>query len=289
MADVNAGRGVPSWAAGLVSVLSRDRPSVVTLSSLAGYIAELGLDRKPDRVARDLQQLGWLASLHLKGAWAFVPAGESPSDDRHLDLLGWHERDPGAVFALAGEATAWHLGYLPRRFVGTVAVWLPPGDRAPHGLRRFVSEVRIGWPVTSADELGPSSRLLHRKGLDLTGWSAGLPALGPDALLVQLAVRPGSFRTWGDLISRLDVLAADCDPERIITLLDGQSSSAWQRAAYLLDCGDSSEAARHVLDHRPLRRLTAAPLGDGPEVVWSGEFGVNDRLVAPLQRLLGKA
>ena len=107
----------------------------------------------------------------------------------------------------------------------------------PHGLRPHISVVRINWLVEDARRLRPTPRLLRKKGLDLTAWAAGLPALGPDALVVQLAARPGSFRTWADLIGQLDVLATDCDLEQLAKLLANQSASAWQRAAYLLARG----------------------------------------------------
>ncbi len=290
MAENRIDRPVPPWAAGLVSRLSRDRPAVVTRADLAGYLAELESDRSVDRVASDLQQLGWLSTLHLKGSWAFVPAGESRSTDPYLDLRGWQARDPDAVFALAGEAAAWHLGYLPRRFDGAIAIWLPPGERVPHGLRRQVSVVRIGWGAGDARRLGPSTKLLRRKGLDLVGWASGLPALGPEALLVQLANRPSSFRSWADLVGRIDVLADDCELGRLADLLDGLSASTWQRAGYLLECGGHHDDGIGLLDNRPHHgRMPVVQLGDGPIGVWSNEFKVNDCLVAPLQRDLGKA
>jgi len=71
-------------------------------------------------------------------------------------------------------------------------VWLPSNERVPHGLRSYVSLVRIGWEGDQASEFAPNSRLLRRKGLDLTNWAAGLPAFGPEALVVQLAARPAS-------------------------------------------------------------------------------------------------
>lgn len=282
-------RPVPRWAAGLVAMLSRDRPAVVTRGQVASYLKELGSPRAVEQTLRDLQQLGWLASLHLKGVWAFVPVGESRVADPYQDLRAWRAREPDALFALAGEAAAWHLGYLPRRFDGPLALWLPKRTRAPHGLRPYISIVRIAWRVEDVRLLGPSPRLLRQKGLDLTAWSGGLPAIGPDALLVQLAARPGSFRAWPDLIGQLDVLAAECDLARLAELLQGQSASAWQRAAYLLDRGGRSDHGLALLARRPTRNMPAVPLGAGPRVVWSKAFRVNDRLIAPLQQILGKA
>ena len=284
-----ADRAVPRWAAGLVAVMSRDRPTVITRALLADYLAEVGADRPVGRTARDLQQLGWLATLHLKGVWAFVPAGESEPTDPYMDLRAWRARDDDAIFALAGEAAAWHLGYLPRRFTGSTAVWIPVGARIPHGLRPYVSVTRLGWARDIAPKLGPTKRFLRDRGLDLTGWAGGLPALGPDALLVQLATRPSSFRTWADLIAQLDLLIADCDLERVVDLMSGFSSSAWQRAAYLFDRGGATGSAERLLAQRPDGAMSAAQFGDGPSASWSSKFSINDRLIAPLQRQLGKS
>ncbi|MBK7018820.1 MAG: hypothetical protein IPQ14_02360 [Candidatus Microthrix sp.] len=284
-----ASRSIPGWAADLIAVLSRDRPAVVTRQDLAGRLEELGVGRDLERTARDLQQLGWFASLHLKGVWAFVPAGEANVTDPYIDLRAWKAREPDAAFALAGEAAAWHLGYLPRNFGGTIAVWLPPNERVPHGLRSYVSLVRLSWAGEQASEFVPNSRLLRRKGLDLTNWAAGLPAFGPEALVVQLGARPASFRVWADLVPQLDVLASDCDTDKIERLLGGQSASAWQRAAYLLHRGGRSDDAVDLLDRRPSRSMPVASFGDGATAAWSSRFSVNDHLIAPLQDQLGKA
>lgn len=149
--------------------------------------------------------------------------------------------------------------------------------------------VRINWTAEDRELLRPSPRLFRKKGLDLTAWASGLPALGPDALLVQLAVRPSSFRTWADLVTQLDRLAADCDPDRVATLLSAQSASAWQRAAYLLDRGERREDGLALLKRRPYERMPTVTIGDGPSAEWSSDFRINDRLIAPLQQQLGKA
>lgn len=282
-------RTVPPWASGLVARLSQDRPAVVTRADLNRYLVELGSARGVEETASDLQQLGWLSTLHLRGVWAFVPVGEARASDAYLDLQGWKAREPDVAFALAGEAAAWHLGYVARAFRGPPAIWLPAKARLPHGLRPHVSVVRISWPEEIALRLGPTTGLLREKGLDLTGWSSGLPAFGPEALIVQLASRPGSFRVWADIIGQLEILAADCDLVRLADLLVTQTASTWQRAAYLLYRGGRGNDGLALLERRPNDRMPVVAFGDGPAAVWSAEFRVNDRLVAPLQAQLSKA
>jgi hypothetical protein len=283
-----SGRRIPGWSAGLLGDLARDRPHVVTFDDLASYLAEEATPRDPVRTARQLQRLGWLVPTPLNGVWAFVPPGEDEVIDRYLGLRAWRARDPQAVFALAGEAAAWHLGYLDREFEGPVAVWIPRGVRLPFGLRSVVSEISLGLSAGDAPHLGPSVQMLQRRRLDLTGWSGGLPAFGPEALLLQLSARGASFRSWADLVPHLDQMAADCDLGRLVSLLAGRSASTWQRAAYLLDRGGRSDEAGALLAERPRGPLVKVQFGSGSAQTWAPRFQIVDHLVAPLQAQLAR-
>jgi hypothetical protein len=269
--------------------LAQDRPSVVTRADIKRYLTDIKSDRNLEITVRELVRLGWLVSSHLQGVWAYVPLGESGFVDPYIDLFSWRARDPEAVFALAGEAAAWHMGYLDRRFEGPIAIWLPNLHRPPHGLRRFISVVHLGWDKNVASRLGPTPALLRRRRLDLTSWANGLPAFGPEALIVQLVARPSSFRPWGDLVTHLDQLATDCEPEKLLELLKNQSLSAWQRAAYLLHRGGSTEHAKEIIRHRPTDQMSHVTFGDESHGKFSSEFSLTDRLIAPLQKRMGKA
>lgn len=282
-------RRIPGWASALLARLAQDGPDIVVRDDISTYLIEVKSSRSVDRTVEELTRLGWLESLHVKGAWAFLRPGEAEIIDRYIDLRGWKARDPGAVFALAGEAAAWHLGYLDRAFEGSVALWVPKEERLPFGLRPHVSVVTLGWPAEAAPRLSPSSTLLRKRHLDLTDWAGGLPAFGPDALIVQLSARPASFRPWADLVAHLDDLARDSSVDRLEELLDGQSASAWQRAAYLLHRGHREEEAAAVLDGRPKGAMPKVQFGKGPHAVWVPEYRIVDRLLAPLQDAIGKA
>ena len=286
---VRPDRRIPGWAAGLLARLARDRPAVVTREDIEADLTKVGSSRHVDRTVRELQRLGWFKPLHVKGVWAYVPPGEEEVIDPYIDVRGWKAREPEAVFALAGEAIAWHLGYLSRAFSGSVAVWIPTNSRLPHGLRTHLSIVTLGWSVDDAPGLGPTTALLHRRRLDARAWAGGLPGFGPEALVVQLSARPSSFRAWGDLVPHLEQLATDCDVDRLVGLLGKQSSSAWQRAAYLLHCGNRHDDGAGLLGRRPMATMPKVQFGEGPTSVWVPEFSVTDRLIAPLQSAGGKA
>jgi hypothetical protein len=284
-----ADRRIPRWAAALLARWAQDRPTVLTRQDVAEYLAELGSDRQVDSTIRELVRLGWLKSSRRKGVWAFLAPGEDAVADPYVDLRAWAARDRSVVLALAGEAAAWHLGYLDRRHVGPTPIWLPGGDRPPFGVRTHVSVVRLGWTSEVLADIAPSRELLRRRNLDLTRWAGGLEAFGPEALLVQLSARPASFKPWADLVVHLGSLAGDVEVARLLRLLTGQSSSAWQRAAYLLDLGEQSQLAGVVLDQRPNRGLSHVMLGAGTGGEFSSRFKVTDHLAAPYLRRAGKA
>jgi hypothetical protein len=280
---------VPRWAAPLVTRLTQDLPAVVTRADIASYLDELGLRREPEGTVRALVRLGWLRGTSSHGVWEFLPLGETVSIDPYLALRAWRADEPEAVFALAGEAAAWHLGYLDRRYDGPVRVWLPEGERVPFGARSHVAVVRLGWNASAADRVAPDRGFLRRKRLDLTQWASGLPTFGPEALLAQVSIRPASFKPWADLAAHITDLAGDCQADRLVALLEGQQPTAWQRAAYLLDIGGAHDSANAVMDRRGAAPLSHVTLGHGQAGDYSSRFNLTDRVVAPWQRLGGKA
>lgn len=294
VSPTGADRRIPTWASQVVSGLARDRPAVVTREDVARRLAAAGCNRDPDSAIRELRRIGWLVHLPAKGTWAFIPPGEDAVSDPYLPLRSWLARDRNAGFMLAGASAAWHLGYLDRQPDGSIPIWLPPGKRLPDGLAPHVSVVRIRWTAADTELLAPRPALLARKRLDIVAWATGLPAFGPEALLVQLATRPASFGPWADLVTHLDELISDCSDERLERLLSGRPTSAWQRASYLVDAAGEPARGQALLAKRqieamPVTRFTNAPSPYSGESVWAPEYQLVDDLVAPLLRVLGKA
>jgi hypothetical protein len=288
-------RRIPGWASALVGQLARDRPAVVTNEDIAQRSADLRLDRDAAATIAELRRLGWLVALPVKGTWTFVPPGQASVADPYLPLRAWQARDEQAEFLLAGEAAAWHLGYLGRRSEGRISVWKQANVRLPDGLRPHVSVVSIKWGLAPLADVRPSTAFLARRRLDLVNWSGGLPAFGPEALVIQLSARPASFMPWADLVAHLEQVVDDCDDDKLARLLVAQTASAWQRAAYLLHAGGQPERAMALLARRPagpMPKVTfehpSAMRGDRRKQ-WVSQYAVVDRLVAPLQELVGKA
>jgi hypothetical protein len=292
--SADSDRRIPGWASALVGGLTRDLPAVVTRDDIAQRAAELHLDRDLEATISELRRLGWLVALPIKGTWAFMPPGQAAVTDPYLPLRAWKARNRDAEFLLAGEAAAWHLGYLDRRSDGRIPVWKPSDLRLPDGLRPRVSIVSLKWGSVSPKELSPTTAFLARRHLDLVRWAGGLPAFGPEALLVQLGARPASFTPWADLVAHLDQLVDDCADDKLARLLVAQTASTWQRAAYLLHAGGQPARGIALLDRKPAGATPKvsfdhpATAGDDRRSVWVPQYHVVDRLVWPLQRLVGK-
>lgn len=118
----------------------------------------------------------------------------------------------------------------------------------------------------------------------LLTWSSGLPAFGPEALLVQIASRPASFEAWVDLAGKLDQLAHDVDIGRLERLLATASNAARQRAAYLLRVGERDDALS-VLPPT----LQPIHFGSGGSATWDPNTNVSDHVVARLRGANAKA
>lgn len=291
----SADRRIPSWAAALVAGLARDEPSVVTRADIGARLEDLGTQRDADSAVEELRRLGWLVGLPIKGTWAFIPPGQEAVSDPYLPIRAWRAIDRRAGVMLAGGAAAWHLGYLDRAPDDQVPIWIPKGRRLPDGLRPHVTVVSIDWSPELAEELLPSKRLLLRRKLDIINWASGLPAFGPEALVVQLASRPASFDPWADLVQHLAQLVEDVDELRLSRLLRGQSASAWQRAAYLIHAGGDPVRALRLFDERPKLPMPKVHFShpstgsDEADALWVPQYKIVDRLIAPLQGLVGKA
>jgi AbiEi antitoxin C-terminal domain len=156
-----------------------------------------------------------------------------------------------------------------------------------------VSIVRFEWAAKSLKTLAPSSKFLIDRKLDLLRWASALPGFGPEALVAQLAIRPSSFAPWADLVAHLGRLVDDCNDDRLVSLLNGQPTAAWQRAAYLLHGGGARERGISLLDRcsnkaTPKTRFAHSAI-DNADPVWVAQYNLIDALVAPLQAAIGKA
>ena len=129
---------------------------------------------------------------------------------------------------------------------------------------------------------------MQRK-FDLTRWSHGIPAFGPEVRLVQRGIRPASFHSCGDIAPNLDALAKTCSLAKLLDLLHGQKTPPYQRVSYFLAIAGQSANGAKVLANRPTRTLSHVVRGDGKEATFSATHQITDQLVAPFLARFGKA
>lgn len=282
--DIQGSRVVPKWSAGLISLLAQEAPAVLSKATLANYLEAADIKLDPKIALARLIRQGWLRKTHFNGAYIFLPPGIDDINDPYVDLRAWRLIQPDIKFFLGGASTAWHLGYLDR-MPKRPTIWLDNSITFPKALRGRVGRVTTPFPKNvSAQALSPSVKLLRQKGLDLLHWAEGLPALGPEALLVQISARPKSFDAWVDLAGRLQEFSLDIDLNRLSPLLEASTGATRQRAVYLLRLG----GRRGVMGLLPKDLPAVKFEGKGP-ANWDAKTGVSDQLVAPLLHANAKA
>jgi hypothetical protein len=258
--------------------LAQSSPPIVTEETIAQLLQEDRAEQDAKVMVKRLVRLGWLRPIGVRGAWAFLPPGVDELADPYLDLRGWRAVDPKARFALAGESALWHLGYLPRR-PEAVIVWVPFKKALPRGLEGKIRLVTTEFP-SKVDEqaMAPALALIKKRRLDLTAWSSRLPALGPEALIVQMAQRPASIASWVEVAPRLKDIVGDVDIGRLKLLLSVSTDAAKQRAAYFCEVVG---APLHAMELLP-KKLLPVDLGKKGSGRWNKLTNVTDRLLLPL-------
>ena len=275
---------MPRWAAALVSQLVRNAPPIVSVELVERLLTENGETLEPKVAVSRLIKYGWLRKTKVQGAYAFIPPGTDTIADPYVDLRGWSAAHPGARFSLAGVSAAWHLGYLYRE-PERPAVWFDSAINVPKRLRATLDIVTTGFPAyIDVRKLGPSSKILRSRRLDILDWAKGLPAFGPEALLVQISSRPAGFSGWVDLAGRLKEFAADVDLDRLAELLPAASAGTRQRIVYLLKLGGRRGTKKFLP-----KVLLPAKFGTKGPASWDATTGIIDHLLAPLIHANSKA
>lgn len=231
-------RDVTKALAPLLQQLELEQPRVVTKVELGSLATLAGVDWPVEVVVRRLREAGWLLDLRTRGVWEFAPAaraGAFGSGDPFIELRATLARDGGSLFAIAAESAAYLLGLASRRPDREV-IGAPAGVRTPKAL----GDLRVvHWT--------PRTEFVVKD--ELPVWSA-------TTLLAFMAARPGGYRDWPN-VGEWIVQAARVTPvDAIAEELSGHPRAAWARAAYLLDRGEESDDAAHLMG--------LAPSGTGP-------------------------
>ncbi len=208
-------RTITRGLAPVVERLELDRPQVVTLRDIERICAEEAVRTEPRVVASRLKKAGWLLPTGRRGAWEFAPAelaGPYSSYDPLLPVKAVAATDESAKPLLRGQTAAWALG-LADRVPSRVEVVFAPGPRA-----------------ALPDEVAActySTKLQPRK-------AKGVLSLATEAVLVQMAERPSSVRSWASAAEWLPDVMAEMSADNTLTELQGRTAATVQRVGYLL-------------------------------------------------------
>lgn len=236
-------RTIAPSLAGILERLELDQPELVTSEDLARLVEEVGLRTPAKIVAARLREAGWLLTTGRRGVWEFAPAAVAGPYSRHdpvTPLRAFLKQRPSARCALTFQAAAWAFGIADR-------VPARPEVAAVGG------ELARQLPHSVAVSLfAPRLEYAERR---------GVPVLQFESVLVHMASRPASVRSWESAREWLPGLAAELEWENLAREVSGRPATVRARTGYLL------QGARPDLSDRI--RSFGLPLGK----TWFGPRG----------------
>ena len=255
--DTKAVQMTRTLSRGLAPVVERlelERPRLVTLRDIEAICSDEGLGTEPRVVASRLKKAGWLLSTGRRGAWEFAPAelaGPYSSCDPLLPVKALSAVNSNSSPLLRGQTAAWALG-LADRVPSTVEVVLPEKARGaiPASVSACVYQTNLE-PVRAKGAL----------------------SLAPEAIIVQMADRPSSVRSWEGAAEWLPDVMSEAVAGAILDELKGKSVATGQRVGYLMQ-GVRADIADEVL--KVVRPKSVAWFGRGKAKRTNGKWKVAD-------------
>ncbi len=242
---------------GLAPILERlelDRPQVVTLRDIEKICVEKSAATEPRIVAARLKNAGWLLPTGVRGTWEFAPAelaGPFPSYDPLLPVKALAATCQANSPLLRGQTAAWAMG-LAARVPSTVEIALPTGTRRALPDTVAACTYKTALPPVKAK---------------------GTLSLVPEAVLVQMAERPSSVRSWSSTEEWLPHVMAEMTVDATLEELRDKSTATAQRTGYLLQ-DQRPDIANAIFEARPPRNV--AHFGQGATLRSSAKWMVAD-------------
>lgn len=246
-------RSIPKGLSGILEELELERPQFVTMPQLAELCGRAGLRTPAKIVASRLRDRGWLLATNQRGVWEFAPAelaGAFSSADPLLPLKAHAAAHPTESLALASQTAAWALGLADRVPSVLDAAFEQAPSSVPEGVR--ASTYRPNIPTLQAK---------------------GLSALAPESIVVHMAQRPSSVRSWQGVPEWLPDVAYELDSAAVIAELEGRTRSTAARTGYLLQ-GMRPDVADAIMDTCPPR--SKVRFGSGPAIRNGERWQVSD-------------
>jgi hypothetical protein len=210
-------RTIPPTLAPILEQLELERPTIVSVEHLEQVRAQTGVRTPLHLVVQRLAARGWLLPSGVRGVWEFAPAeraGPYSEGDALLALRAATATTEHPPFAAALGSALWLLDIVERA-PETPEVAIPPGIRVPAAIRRHYRVVRY------AARLAPIE-------------IRDVPVHRAATVLVHLAHRPTSVRSWASVLEHLGDLIAAAPTSEIEEELEGRPHATRARLAYLV-------------------------------------------------------
>ena len=201
----------------MVEELELERPELVTTASLAEIVARHQL-RTPVRVvAARLRDRGWLLATGERGVWEFAPAAHAGPIGRGevtLPLQAALRRRPDLGCGLTLQSAAWAHGV---------------ADRAPARLEIAAFDPATARVLKTAGRVNTFCPVLE------TATLKNVPVLAVDSVVVQMATRPDTVRSWSSAAEWLSDLAGEATWPHLAAELADRPIRVSIRLGYLLE------------------------------------------------------
>lgn len=208
-------RSIPMGLSGVLEELELERPELVTTADIARISEQAGVVMPARKVASRLKERGWLLATPQRGVWEFAPAeaaGAFSSSDPLLPIKAFALANPSVEHALTFQTAAWALGL---------------ADRVPARIEVAFTErpkVKIPEQVLA---------IAYASNLPTVD-AKGSNVLAPEGIVVNLAQRPSSVRSWDSVREWLPDVSYELDAKAMLKELEGRPPSVWARAGYLI-------------------------------------------------------
>lgn len=217
----------------MLEELELERPEIVSIKEVGKIAERIGIGMPARAIASRLKARGWLLETPQRGVWEFVPAeaaGAFSSMDPLLPIKAFALANPSIDYALTFQTAAWALGL---------------ADRVPACIEvAFAAQPKVKVP---------SQILTTTYAPKLANCTAkGVSILAPEAIIVNMTLRPGALRSWTSVEEWLPDVAYEIASASMIEELDNRPDSAWARTGYLLQGmrPDVSDAIRSAFTPR---------------------------------------
>jgi predicted transcriptional regulator of viral defense system len=196
--------------------LELERPVIVTSEKLSEILKNAGIQTPTRIVAARLKEKGWLLPTAERGAWEFIPAssaGVFTSNDPLLAIKAIISKHTTMCFGLTFQTAAWMYGV---------------ADRVPICLECAAGNVQTYRLL--------NSRLTTSMFSPSLGYNEikGVPVLTPESVIVHMAAKPRTVRSWQSALEWLPDLAELTNMELLLEEVTKCSDATKARTGYLL-------------------------------------------------------